>query len=65
MLDAEKVERLRRRLGLSQEEAAIAAGLKTRQRWHNIVSGNGDVKLSTLAGIAKALRCDAKELLKD
>jgi transcriptional regulator with XRE-family HTH domain len=64
-LDIEKIKTLRERAGLSQAEAAAKAGLKTRQRWHQIESGTiTNIELDTLERIAKALGVKAKDLLK-
>jgi transcriptional regulator with XRE-family HTH domain len=64
-LDTEKIRRLRERAGLSQSQAAEKAGMKTRQRWHQIESGTiANIELDTLESIAKALGAKAKDLLK-
>ena len=55
-LDTDKMEKLRKSLGLSMEDAAQAAGLMSRQRWFAIVSGvNTNITLDTLNAIAHAL----------
>jgi len=66
MLDVEKIERLRKGLGISQAEAAIKAELGGgRQQWNNIVKGRQDgITLATLEKIAAALGVQAKDLLK-
>lgn len=65
MLDTEKIERIRKKLNLTQQEAAERAGLSGRQHWGNIVSGRqGGITLATLGKIADALGVKAKELLK-
>lgn len=65
MLDVDKIRRLREQAGLTLEQAAQKAGLRTRQRWHNIESGaNTNIELDTLARIAKALGVKDKDLLK-
>lgn len=64
-LDHAKIKALREQLGLSQEEAAQRAGLKTRQAWNNIESGSRpNLQLHTLERIAKALGVKARDLLK-
>jgi transcriptional regulator with XRE-family HTH domain len=68
VLDTEKIRQLREKLGLTLEQAADAAGLSSRQAWHNIesgaVGGRRGITLDTLNAVAKALKCDAKDLLK-
>jgi transcriptional regulator with XRE-family HTH domain len=66
MLDCSKIKKLREALGLSQEEAATAAGLKAgRTQWNDIESGRrSNVKLDTLGKLATALGVDPAELLK-
>jgi transcriptional regulator with XRE-family HTH domain len=58
------MEDQRKKLGLSQEDAAQKAGLAGRQVWQNITSGRkANVTLETLNKIAVALRCDPRDLL--
>jgi len=65
MLHTEKLKQLRERAGLSQEDAAVRAGLKSKQAWWNIESGQqSNITLETLDKIAGALKCKAKDLLK-
>jgi transcriptional regulator with XRE-family HTH domain len=65
MLDHEKMKRLREKKGLSQADAAKAAGLSSRQHWHLIESGDRpEITLATLDKIAAALGCKAKDLIK-
>ena len=65
MLDLRIVKRLREERGLSQEQAAKAAGMKGRQSWWNVESGHkANVRLSTLDQIAKALGVRGRDLLK-
>lgn len=64
MLDKEKLRRAREKASMTQEEAAGAAGLSSRQAWNNIERGRTDVTLTTLDRIAKALGVKAKDLLK-
>ena len=64
-LDIKKIKSLREKKGLSQDQAAAAAGLNDRQAWHRIESGaNTNVKLETLERIAAALGVSAKSLIK-
>lgn len=63
-LDTAKVEKLRRRAALTQQEAAVKAGM-SKQQWSNIVRGRyGDISLSVVDRMAKALGVRAGELLK-
>jgi transcriptional regulator with XRE-family HTH domain len=65
MLDTEKMEIRRKRLGLSQEEAAKRAGLSGKQVWNDIVQGRRkNITMETLDAIAFALACEARELIK-
>jgi transcriptional regulator with XRE-family HTH domain len=65
MLDVQKIKQLREKLELTQEQAAMKAGLKTRQRWNAIESGReASINLVTLGKVAKALGVKAKDLLK-
>lgn len=65
MLDTKKIEARRKSLGLSQEEAASRAGLKSKQQWHAIESGRKpNVTMGTLDKIAEALMCESRELVK-
>lgn len=64
MLDLRKMETRRKALGLSQEEAAVRAGLATRQQWNAIVKGHkANITMETLDRIAEALQCDSRELV--
>lgn len=64
-LDTEKIRSLREKRGLTQEAAAELAGLKNRQYWNNIETGQRvNVTIDTLEKVAKALGCKAKDLLK-
>ena len=66
MLDTKKIKKLRRSLGLTQQEAADGAQIKSRQRWNEIESGtNTNVTLETLGRIAKALKCKPIDLIKN
>jgi transcriptional regulator with XRE-family HTH domain len=66
MLDIEKMESLRAKLGLTQEEAAERAGLAGGKRhWNDIVNGRkSNVTMQTLDQIADALECRARDLVK-
>ncbi len=65
MLDIEKIKELRMKKGMTQEEAAKAAGLSSRQAWHNIEAGRQPkIQLDILENVAKALGVKAKDLLK-
>ena len=56
MLDVAKIKALREQRGLSQAQAARAAGLANRQKWCDIEAGRRpDMMLSTLGRIADAL----------
>jgi transcriptional regulator with XRE-family HTH domain len=64
MLDIDKIKKCREKLGLSQQGAAEAAGMKDRQAWSRIERGGAGMTLETLEKIAKALGVKAKDLLK-
>jgi transcriptional regulator with XRE-family HTH domain len=65
MIDTAKIARLRKRLKLTQDQAAKLAGMKSRQHWYEIESGgNPSVTTTMLDRIAAALGCRAKNLLK-
>lgn len=64
-LDADKLKAERERLDLTQEEAAKAAGVGSRQRWNDLESGRRkNVSLDTLGRIADAFGIDPCKLLK-
>lgn len=64
MLDTGKMKELREDLKLTQEQAAQAAGMSSKQQWYDIESGRKDnVSLETLAKIGRALNVDPAELL--
>lgn len=64
-LDTDKIKRLREAAGLTQEEAAKRAGLRSRQHWYKIETDDGaNVTLETLEKVARALKTKAKELIK-
>lgn len=65
MLDTDKIKDLRGKAELTQDEAAKAAGFKSRQGWNNIESGKRtNIGLATLNRVAKVLKTTAKDLLK-
>jgi transcriptional regulator with XRE-family HTH domain len=64
-LDCDKIRKLREKLGLSQEDAAVAAGMRNRQFWSNLETGRRtNVKIDTLERVAKVLHVRPGELLK-
>jgi transcriptional regulator with XRE-family HTH domain len=64
-VDTGKIKRLREQKGLTQAEAAEAAGLANRQHWNQIETGLRDnLTITTLEKIASALGVKAKDLLK-
>lgn len=64
-MNASAMKRLRKRLGLTMEAAAVAAGMKRRQAWYRLESGDRkSVSLRTLASISRVLRCKVDDLLK-
>jgi transcriptional regulator with XRE-family HTH domain len=65
MLNHEKMKGLRKKLKLTQAQAAEKAGLAGRQQWNDIESGRrSTVTLTTLEKIATALGVKPKDLLK-
>lgn len=65
MLDVDRIKQRRLKLGLKMELAARLAGFSGKLQWYLIESGRRtDVALSTLDKLAKALECEAKDLLK-
>ena len=63
-VDTDKIRSLREKLGLTQEEAARAAKMKSRQAWNNVESGRKSPRLDTLEKMARALKVRAADLLK-
>lgn len=64
-LDADKLKSERERMKLTQEEAAKAADVGSRQRWNDLESGRRkNVSLDTLGRIADAFGIDPCKLLK-
>lgn len=64
MLDTERLKKVREKAGLTQEQAAAASGLSSRQSWNNIERGRTDITISTLDRIAKALGVRPRDLLR-
>ena len=64
-LNRNKMRELRTRLGLTQTEAAAAAGFPGgASQWSDVENGRrANVTLDTLDRIAAALRCDARDLI--
>lgn len=64
MLNTNYIKQRREALGLTQQQAADAAGLSDRQRWYSLECGRVDnPELFTLLGIARALRCRLDDLV--
>jgi transcriptional regulator with XRE-family HTH domain len=64
-INTDKIRALREKAELTQEEAATRAGLKNRQYWNNIETGQRkNLTIETLEKVARALGCTAKDLLK-
>ena len=65
MLDFDQIKQRRLKLGLKMELAARRAGFSGKLQWYLIETGRRtDIALSTLGRLAKALECEAKDLLK-
>jgi transcriptional regulator with XRE-family HTH domain len=65
-IDPQKIRTLREQRKLSLQEAATLAGLKTRQQWHNIESGERlHITADTLQAIARALGATMDDLMTD
>jgi transcriptional regulator with XRE-family HTH domain len=63
-LNREFMRRRRKRLRLTQAQAAHLAGLANAQKWSNYENGQiTDPQISTLEGIARALKCKPADLL--
>lgn len=63
-LDLEKIKARRKKLALTQTQAAEKAGLSGPQQWSDIESGRrASITLDTLGKIATALGMKAKDLL--
>lgn len=60
----ERLKKLRTERNLSLMDLALLAEIEKKQIWR-IENAKGDVKLSTLYIIAKALKVDVTDLLKD
>lgn len=64
LLDTSKIAKAREKAGITQSDAARAAGV-SRQRWNDIEQGRKpNIELDTLERIAKAIGVKAKDLLK-
>jgi transcriptional regulator with XRE-family HTH domain len=64
-VDSGKIRTLRIRAKLTQHQAALRAGLSTRQKWNDIERGRRPVTtIELLERIAAALGVRAKDLLK-
>jgi DNA-binding XRE family transcriptional regulator len=63
LLSAAKVKQYRDRLGLQQKQAAKLAGWQRGQSWHKLETQNADVRISTLATVARVLHCKIDDLL--
>jgi len=62
-VDLLKIERLRKRAGLTQAEIAVRAGI-TKQRWNDIIKGRrAKLMLETVEHIAKALDVPIGDIL--
>lgn len=67
-LDVDAIERRRKALGLTMEEAGVIAGFlqdHARQQWYMIESGRRpNLTINTINQVAKALQCPSKSILK-
>jgi transcriptional regulator with XRE-family HTH domain len=64
MVNTEFVKARRIKLKLTQEQAALLAGMKLSQQWSRIENGEtANPRADTLAAIAKALQCKVDSLL--
>jgi transcriptional regulator with XRE-family HTH domain len=64
-VDTAKIKRLREKKGLSQREAALAAGWATAQQWASIETGQRkSPSVQTFAAVARVLGCRMEELLR-
>lgn len=64
-VDTEEIRSRRERLGLTQLSAAKAAGWLTQQQWAHVENGERpDPRISTLATVARVLKCKVDDLLK-
>jgi transcriptional regulator with XRE-family HTH domain len=63
-LNHAKIRSLRLALGLTQQQAADAAGLDTRMRWHDLEAGRAsDPHISTVKRIARALQATPADII--
>lgn len=63
LLSAAKLKRFRPKLGLEQRMAAKLAGWQRGQSWHKLELRDTDVRISTLATVARVLKCRIEDLL--
>jgi hypothetical protein len=63
LLSAAKVRQHRERLGIPQTQAAGLAGWRRGQSWHKLEMRDTDVRISTLATVARVLGCGIGDLL--
>lgn len=63
LLSAAKVRQRRERLGIQQTVAAKLAGWQRGQSWHKLELRDSDVRISTLATVARVLGCKIDDLL--
>ena len=67
-VNATKIKRLRLAKGLTQDQAATAAGMSGKQHWNNVESGRQaakSVSVDLLERIAKTLGVKPAELLAE
>ena len=62
-MNIDKIERERKRQGLTKTEMALKMGMSRQAYWDFI--NNGSTRLSTLTKIAEILEFDPKDLLTD
>jgi transcriptional regulator with XRE-family HTH domain len=66
-VDPDKIRNLRERLGLTQQQAAKNAGMKSKQHWNNIENGrqtSDSISVALLERIAVALKTTPANLLR-
>jgi len=64
-INTQKIRELRLAKGWTMEQAAIAAGMDTKQAWYRIeTGGQPNMGVQLLERVAKALGVKAKDLLK-
>lgn len=63
-LNTDYIRQRREALGLTQQQAADAAGFPNLQKWSNYENGRiPDPRLSSLEAIARALKCSVAKLV--